>query len=209
MMSFLLPLIHTNPLRADGEPAGDFDYYVLSLSWSPNWCALEGDGRNAPECEEGAELGWIMHGLWPQYEQGWPSYCNTVERNPSRSDTAEMADIMGSGGLAWHQWNKHGRCSGLSSDAYYALSREAYELVTRPTAFRRLQDDIRLPASVVQGAFLAENGGMTEDGLTVTCRENFIQEVRICLTPDLEFRTCGQDTIRDCSLSSATMHPLR
>ena len=41
--------------RAEGEAAGDFDYYILALSWSPTWCALEGDGRRAPECAEGAE----------------------------------------------------------------------------------------------------------------------------------------------------------
>src|SRR6476661_2195277 len=92
------------PLRA--QVAGDFDYYVLSLSWSPNWCATEGEAGDA-QCEPGAGYGWILHGLWPQYEEGWPDDCDTAARDPSRRDTAMMSDIMGSGGLAWHAWQKH------------------------------------------------------------------------------------------------------
>ena len=108
---------------AKGERSGEFDYYVLSLSWAPTWCAIEGDARQSPQCE--ADFGWVMHGLWPQYYRGWPSYCPTTERNPSRSMTRDMADVMGTSGLAWHQWNKHGVCSGLTASDYYALAREA------------------------------------------------------------------------------------
>ncbi len=199
----------TSFAQADGERAGEFDYYVLSLSWSPNWCVLEGDARNSPQCERGAGFGWILHGLWPQYERGWPGYCPTNHRNPTRTDTAEMADVMGTAGLAWHQWNKHGRCSGLSSDDYYALSREAYGRVTRPSVFRRLDNAVRLPASVVEEAFLKENPGLEPDMLSVTCRNNMIQEVRVCLTPGLEPRVCGADVIRDCQADRALFESLR
>ena len=132
----VLLMVLAAPALARGEKTGDFDYYVLALSWSPNWCAREGDARGAEQCE--TDLGWSLHGLWPQYERGWPSYCPTPERNPSRAMTGAMTDIMGSSGLAWHQWNKHGRCTGLSADDYYALSREAYGRVTRPALLRQL-----------------------------------------------------------------------
>ncbi|MEM9270774.1 MAG: ribonuclease T, partial [Pseudomonadota bacterium] len=123
---------------ADGEKPGEFDYYVLALSWSPNWCALEGDARDAEQCDTEADFGWILHGLWPQYHQGWPAHCPSAERPPSRTMTSEMTDIMGSSGLAWYQWKKHGTCTGLSAPDYYALSREAYDRVTRPEVFRKL-----------------------------------------------------------------------
>lgn len=216
--SFLAPVIalaglilglSTQGINADGERAGDFDYYVLSLSWSANWCALEGDDRRSDQCDSRHDFGWTLHGLWPQYERGWPSFCPSIERAPSRSETAAMADIMGSGGLAWHQWNKHGRCSGLSSDDYYALSRQAFGQITRPAAFRKLERTVRLPASVVEEAFLAENGDLEPDMITVTCRGEHIQEVRICLTPDLTPRTCGQDVIRDCRQTRALLEPMR
>ena len=194
---------------ADGERAGDFDYYVLALSWSPTWCALEGDRRGSPQCDDEANFGWVLHGLWPQYEQGWPSYCKTSERNPSRNDTAAMADIMGSSGSAWHQWNKHGRCSGLSSDDYYALARDAYESVSRPQVFRQLSRAVELPASVIEDAFLEDNPTLSADGITVTCKAGRIQEIRICLTQALEPRTCTGSVARDCQMQDALFSPIR
>jgi ribonuclease T2 len=209
-MRFLFVLLLSTGLaRAEGEAAGEFDYYVLSLSWSPTWCALEGDRRGSPQCDPERDFGWVLHGLWPQYERGWPSFCNTSQRNPSRSDTATMADIMGTSGSAWHQWNKHGRCSGLSSDDYYALARQAYGQIVRPEIFRKIQDPIRLPASVVEDAFLEANPALSPDKITVTCKSERIQEVRICLTKSLELRDCGSDVVRDCRMTNALLEPVR
>ncbi|SHH04106.1 ribonuclease T2 [Cognatiyoonia sediminum] len=191
------------------DTAGEFDYYVLSLSWSPSWCALEGDARQSPQCDPSEDFGWILHGLWPQYEEGWPANCRTAFRAPSRRQTGEMADIMGTSGLAWHQWNKHGTCSGLDSAAYYALSRLAYENITRPPVLRRLSRTVTLPASVIEEAFIEANPDLEPDQITVTCRQGYIQEARICLTRDLEFRDCNPDVRRDCTMSNAQFDPIR
>ena len=191
------------------DRAGAFDYYVLSLSWSANWCALEGDARNSPQCDPAADFGWILHGLWPQYERGYPANCTTNQRPPSRSDTAAMADIMGTAGLAWHQWRKHGVCSGLSSDDYFALARVAYGQITRPEVLRALDRPVTLPAALIEEAFLRDNPEMTADQITITCKSGYIQEARICMTRDLQPRTCGSDVIRDCTLSDAQFSPMR
>lgn len=202
-------LLATTPVFADGEAAGDFDYYVLSLSWSPTWCALEGDDRRSAQCEEGTGFGFVLHGLWPQDETGWPSYCRTGHREASRGETAAMADIMGTAGSAWHQWKKHGRCSGLAADDYFALARLAYEQVNRPDILRKLGREVTLPAAVVEQAFLEANHSLSADGVTVTCRSARVQEVRICLDRSLEPRSCGQDVIRDCTLTDALLSPIR
>ena len=204
----LLLALFATPVRAQ-DVAGEFDYYVLSLSWSPNWCALTGDDQGSPQCEGSKDFGWVLHGLWPQYESGWPERCRTSFSEPSRSQTGAMADIMGTAGLAWYEWNKHGVCAGLPAAQYYALARQAYDLVIRPAVFERLDQSVNLPASVVQDAFLAENPGLTADQITVTCESGYIQEARICLTRDLEFRRCGSDTIRDCTLDDAQFDPVR
>lgn len=201
--------VSSAPLLAEGEQAGDFDYYVLSLSWTPSWCEETGDERGAPQCRAGQDYGFAVHGLWPQNEDGWPSYCRTGERDPSRGQTAAMADLMGSGGAAWYQWKKHGRCAGLPSDEFFATVRAAYRAVKRPGVFRNLPEGIELPASVVEAAFLEANPDMEADGVTVTCKQNRIQEVRICLNKDLSPRACGADTVQDCSLRNATMDPIR
>lgn len=187
---------------APAQEAGDFDYWVLSLSWSPSWCATEGDARDE-QCARG--LGWILHGLWPQHERGWPSWCRHSFQDPSRREAADMADIMGSAGLARHAWDKHGSCSGLSPEDYFALSREAYLAVVIPQMFTTLAEPQEVSAAAVEAAFLGANPGLDRDQLTVTCGEGRIEEVRLCLTPDLAPRRCGDDVIRDCRMRDALL----
>lgn len=201
-------LLLAAPATADGR-AGVFDYYVMALSWSPTWCALEGDARASPQCDTGRGFGFTLHGLWPQYETGWPDYCATAARAPTRGQTATMADIMGASGLAFHQWRKHGVCSGLDAAQYFELSRRAYESVVRPPAIRGLGREVTLPARLVEEAFLDANPDLSADGVTVTCRQGRVQEVRICLTRDLEPRDCGRDVMRDCALPGAILSPVR
>lgn len=202
----LLLLLAALPARSDS--AGEFDYYVLALSWSPSWCAAEGDARGADQCDPRHDHGFILHGLWPQYESGYPEYCRSSLRDPSRRQTGAMEDIMGSGGLAWHQWKKHGRCTGLDGPDYLALSREAYTRVTRPPILRKVAEELTLRPAVIEAAFLEANPEMMANGITVTCRDRRIQEVRICLSRDLTPRGCGADVIRDCS-QPARLPPIR
>ena len=195
------------PVWAD--EAGEFDYYVLALSWNASWCEREGDARGADQCDPRHDLGFTLHGLWPQYEDGYPEYCRTAHRDPSRSETGAMKDIMGSGGLAWHQWKKHGRCSGLSSRDYFRLSRLAYDKVKRPEILRRLPRAMEIPPEVIEDAFLEANEGYAADGVTVTCRDRMLQEVRVCLTRDLEPRACTGGVRRDCSMRTVLTPMMR
>ncbi len=205
-----LALALTFPAFAEGERAGEFDYYVLSLSWSPAWCALDGDDRGGQaQCAESGGWSFALHGLWPQHEVGWPSWCLTTARDPSRAETAAMADVMGSAGNAWHQWQKHGRCSGLSSRDYYARARTAYEAVRIPEVLTGIRRETALPASVVEDAMLEANPGLTADMVTVTCKDGLIEEVRLCLAKDLAPRPCAPDTARDCRLTDALLLPVR
>jgi ribonuclease T2 len=188
------------------DRAGDFDYYVLSLSWQPAWCAEKQETSGS--CRTGGAVGFTMHGLWPQYERGWPSDCPTDARDPSRSQTRAMADIMGSPGLAWHEWKKHGRCSGLSSDAYFALSREAWDKVNMPPAFRKVTRALRVKPRAIEAAFMAVNPDLRPDAVSIKCKDGRITEVRICMDRDLEFRICSPQVRRECETSSR-LDPLR
>ncbi len=206
---FTVLLLLSSPIHAEGERAGAFDYYVLALSWSPNWCELDGDARQSDQCDPRHDHGWILHGLWPQFHQGWPSYCRTTAAAPRRTRTDQMKDIMGTAGLAWHQWKKHGTCSGLSAEQYFTLSREAFERVNKPQVLRKLERPVKLPASVIEEAFLSENKDLTPDSLTITCRQGYIQEARICLSRQLMPVPCGRDVIKDCTLKDASFSPIR
>ncbi|MBB1491460.1 MULTISPECIES: ribonuclease T2 [unclassified Paracoccus (in: a-proteobacteria)] len=193
LAGLLIPL----PLAAQ-DVAGEFDYYVLALSWSPSWCATEGAGRNEPQCEPERRTGFVVHGLWPQYERGWPDWCETDERDPSRRESRAMVDVMPSADMAWYQWQKHGRCSGLSGPDYYQATRQTAQGVEIPPVLRMLPRDVRLEARAIENAFIDVNPELTRDGITVTCDDGRLDEVRICLTRDLQPRDCAPDVRRDC-----------
>ncbi len=203
-LAMILTLLIPTQLWAD-----DFDYYVLSLSWSASFCDIEGDAKQSDQCEVQHDYKWILHGLWPQYHQGWPAYCNTSERPPSRRMTRDMIDIMGSSGLAWHQWKKHGSCSGLSAEEYFTKSREAYDTITQPKVLNRLDKLVRVPASVIEDAFVQSNPFLERNTITITCKQGYIQEARVCLSKSLEPVPCGRDVIKDCKMTNALFPPSR
>jgi len=205
----LLSVLMIGHAVAGGKPvAGRFDYYVLSLGWAPSWCSLTGNARGAAECRPARKAGFLLHGLWPQFNRGWPSFCNTARRAPNRRETAEMADLMGSSGAAWHQWDKHGRCSGLSGSAYFRTARTAYERINRPAILRQILRPITLPAPLIKTAFLKSNPALGANMIAVTCKQGYFQEVRICLNKDLSPRQCGVDVLRGCQ-QRVTFPPLR
>ncbi|MCX8507824.1 MAG: ribonuclease T2 [Rhodobacteraceae bacterium] len=209
LLAIGLACLPLSPALGEEGRAGSFDYYILSLGWSPSWCATTSDARDATECRPHQGKGFTLHGLWPQYEQGWPSDCRSAVREATRAETAAMTDLMGSAGLAWHEWKKHGRCSGLPAADYFALARRAYGTVTLPPLLAHLSKDIRLPASLVEKAFLDANPRLAPDMLTITCEEGRIAEVRLCLRRDLTPRSCGGDALRDCRAPSALMEKRR
>ena len=189
-LAAMLAAAGTGQARAQ-DRTGDFDYYVLALTWSPSWCAAQGDPRDA-QCDPDDGMGFSLHGLWPQHEAGgWPEYCDTDAADPGRRQTAAMADVMGSGDLAWYQWKKHGRCSGLEAGAYFAAARRVFAALTLP------EPAGRVTAAALETAVLRGNPALGADGTIVTCRDGRLQEVRICLTRDMVPRSCGRDVQED------------
>ncbi|MCB1408967.1 MAG: ribonuclease T [Rhodobacter sp.] len=198
------------PARAQ-DRAGQFDHYLLALSWIPAYCATDGDDRNDPRCRDGRHIGWAVHGLWPQNTGGdWPEHCLTTERDPSRRETAAQADLFGTSGSAWHQWDKHGRCSGLSAHDYYDLVQRAVDTIHLPEVFAGVDRALRIDPDVIEAAFIEANPDLTEDMMVTSCQRGDLVELRICLTRDLEPMACDPATTRrECALNAATLLPLR
>jgi ribonuclease T2 len=137
---------------AAGEP-GEFDYYLLSLSWSPAFC-LSSPG--SPECNGPRRYGFIVHGLWPQYEQGWPERCGAPSLVPD-SVVESIADIMPARGLVYHEWSAHGTCSGLSPAAFFGLVRRAYAELSVPPQLANAHEPIEQTPGAIAAAFLHAN----------------------------------------------------
>lgn len=173
--------------------AAPFDFYVLSLSWSPSYCESEGGNADPQQCSAERDLAFVVHGLWPQFEDGWPEFCDEDTRNPSRSQINAIDEIIPSDGLIRHQWRKHGTCSGLFVDDYFDTTRTAFEKVSLPELENR-----RVSAESVRAAFIEANDGLPADGLAVTCDSGLLREVRICMTTELDFRACPQVAERSC-----------
>lgn len=187
-----------------------FDFYVLSLSWSPTWCAgNDPDGRSA-QCRRGENNGFIVHGLWPQYESGYPEFCPS--RQPDRVPDAlgrGLMDIIPSMGLIGHQWRKHGSCSGLSQKNYFAVTRAARETVAIPARLEDVHTARRISPADIEAALVAANPGLASDGVAVICEDGRLEEVRICLTADLTFRGCPEVDRAACRAKTITQPPAR
>ncbi|NBO21431.1 MAG: ribonuclease T [Rhodobacteraceae bacterium] len=197
------------PARADGERAGAFDYYVLALSWSSAWCKTTGDAQGDDQCRAGRGLGFVLHGLWPQGADGAePAYCRTVMRDPSRAQTRDATDVFPSAGLAFYEWKKHGRCSGLSADDYFATARRAVQSIRVPPVLMQVRRDLTLAPQVIVDAFVQANPQLGADSIAVTCPSGMIAEVRVCLAKDLSPTPCAPD-IRSCPLPRADLPALR
>jgi ribonuclease T2 len=199
--------------RGNSRP-GDFDFYVLSLSWSPSYCVSEGPRANKQQCGTSRPFGFVVHGLWPQNERDYPANCqfdNARSRGSfvTRQIVSSVSDIMPSTGLVAHQWRKHGSCSGLSQNDYFATVRQAYQHVNIPPSLRNLTSGRRVDPLLIEKAFVAANPDMKPDGISVSCKSNYLQEVRICMTKDLKFRACEQVNANACRSRSVMMPAAR
>jgi ribonuclease T2 len=192
-LALLLALVAAAGAGAEerrGTP-GEFDFYVLALSWSPGFCDATGRERGSPQCESGRRLGFVVHGLWPQYERGFPRSCDS--RGAPAAVVAETADIFPDPGLARHQWRAHGTCSGLPPAEYFQATRRARDAVRIPDRLLAPSRDGETDPLTIERAFAAANPGLRPDMMAVTCRRGALEEVRICLTRDLRgFRPCPE-----------------
>ena len=191
---------------AAGDKAGDFEFYVLALSWSPTYCQSRGATADRGQCSGQSDRAFVVHGLWPQYERGYPENCATNEalRVP-RSLIDTILDIMPSPGLVGGQWRKHGTCTGLTQLAYLQTVRRAFDTVTIPEAFRSAVRRQSVSARGAEQAFIAENPGLSANGIAIACRGGLLSEVRICLTRGLEFRRCANVDASGCRQSRLAM----
>ncbi len=197
-------------MRAD---ATDHDYFVLSLSWSPSYCASDAGRNDRQQCGSGRAYAFVVHGLWPQYERGWPENCDTDERYVPDALIDRMLDIMPSKRLVIHQWRKHGTCSGLGQSGYFEATRNAFEAVRIPARYITPTRHIVTTPEEIEHDFLATNTWLERDMIAVHCgnrrdRAN-LREVRICFTDDFRPRACGRNERQQCRARQLVMPPVR
>jgi ribonuclease T2 len=206
-------LLAPSPLAAQDQrqnAPGQFDFYVLSLSWSPSFCEAAGERGTPPQQQCGARpYSFVVHGLWPQYEHGFPEFCEVPAPRLDRSTVSSMLDLMPAPRLIFQQWDKHGTCSGLSPTAYFETIRKVRATVKIPPEFLDVKEMLTVTPDEVEDAFVKANPGLARDAVAVTCDRRRLGEVRICIGKDLRFRSCRQTDSRACRRDKVVMPPIR
>jgi ribonuclease T2 len=180
---FIFAIVALADDRRQNAP-GEFDFYVLALSWSPTFCESSKEraaNRTDPQCN-GRPFAFIVHGLWPQYEQGFPSYCQVPAERLDRTTIGAALDLMPSPRLIFREWDRHGTCSGLTPHAYFEAVRKA----------RAVSPDD------VAAAFVKANPGLPRTALAVACDATRLTEVRVCVTKDFTFHDCAEVASHAC-----------
>jgi ribonuclease T2 len=209
---FVLPLVPVSAQDARQNAPGQFDFYVLSLSWSPSFCAAVGErnGKPGPRLQCGARpYSFVVHGLWPQYDRGFPVFCQVPAPRLDRGTVSSMLDLMPAPHLIFNEWDKHGTCSGLAPRAYFDLVRKARAVVTIPPEYVDLQEPLSVTPTSVEEVFVKTNPELTPGGMAIGCDKKRLTEVRICLSKELKFRDCGEIVRRSCRRDRLIMPPTR
>jgi ribonuclease T2 len=213
----LLAAAMANPASAQDRrqnAPGQFDYYLLVLSWSPSFCAANAErssGRSRPDPQCGARpFSFVVHGLWPQYERrGFPEFCQVPAPRLARSTMSAMLDLMPSPNLIYHEWDRHGTCSGMPASAYFDTIRKARAVVKIPPQFLDVTAPLTVTPDEIADAFAAANPDLAAEDMSIACGGRRLSEIRLCMTRELGFRDCPRAAQRSCRSGKIVMPPMR
>jgi len=195
------------------DVSGRFDYYVLILSWSPAYCETASGQRNQRQCGAERRYSFVVHGLWPQYNKGWPGNCDVSSHYVSNGQIAGMLSIMPSKKLVIHQWRKHGSCSGLSQPGYFDLTRELFSRILVPARYISPTRPILVSPGQIVADFVKTNSWLTAEMMAVHCGASknraVLTDLRFCSEPDGRSRKCGLNERRTCRAEKIVMPPVR
>jgi len=185
---------HHNSRALTAVP-GQFDFYVLNLSWSPEFCHSH---PSAAECAQ--HRAFTLHGLWPQNNDGtYPEDCSAA---PGPANPSQYADIYPDASLLQHEWQTHGTCSGLAPDQFLTLARNAEQSIHIPVELAQLTQQTVLTPAQITTLFTQSNPSLPAASLAITCGNNFLTAVEVCLDKSLKpescsaVKTCGANQIR-------------
>ena len=183
------------PVAAHAAARAAFDYWILALSWSPEYCASTEARPDSRQCRQAREF--IVHGLWPQYERGHPEFCDTRTRISEHS-ADRLGELVPDRGLVFHQWKKHGSCSGLAADDYFATLERAGRSIAVPRDALERAAARPMTRIALERAFIDANPALSPAAITLHCRSGYLREVRVCLDHTLRPRACGADIDEAC-----------
>lgn len=188
----------------DSEGAGQFDYYLLSLSWAPNYCAGHPSDHSS-ECRLGEHKAFVLHGLWPQASSGAPPMSCSNASPVAAATVDHMLNFMPSRGLIQHEWQKHGTCTGLSAHDYFAQAEQAFTHVQVPQQYGSLNHEQQFSVPDLEKAF-AETNQAPLQAFRVSCHAGELVSLEVCVDKNLQYRNCTE-SVRECPVNQVDMLP--
>ena len=184
--------------RATAAAPGEFDFYLLNLSWSPEFCTTH---RSSPECGHGT--GFVVHGLWPQDVSGnYPENCSNAQ-GPANPNS--YTDIIPTASLVEHEWRTHGTCSGLNADDYFAAIRKAYAALAIPSDIGQETDPSGVTPPDLLRRFAKANPSYPKGSIALSCGNNRLTAIEVCLTRNLQPEAC--QGVRSCRANLIKVTP--
>lgn len=194
------------PATNSDASAGDFDYFLLTLSWAPEFCATNPSGRSSAECAPKQHMGLVVHGLWPQYDNGkWPQDCASTP--PVSSATVQhMMPIMPGKQLIQHEWEKHGTCSGMAVQDYFGAIEKLYNGLEVPPEFKQPSSSAQTSPATIEQKFAKANNA-PKGAFRISCPQNSFSAVEVCLSKELQYQACP-NTLKECRAPQIEVRPV-
>jgi ribonuclease T2 len=202
LAAFAALLLSAAPAHAGGD-AGQFDYWVLALTWSPQFCSQH---EAEPQCLN-ADYSFVVHGLWPQNEEGYPDYCS----HPKPLDHAlveRMLPLIPGDKLIAYEWRKHGSCSGMEPEDYFLTVERARRAIALPEDYDSPPKFVQTSRAEIADKLIALNPGLSRDALALECSGRWLKEVRFCFDKSFKFRACSNDVTGNCG-DTVVLRPVR
>jgi len=189
--------------------SADFSYYLLVLSYAPDFCNQPQGAKDPRECGSGRHVGFIVHGLWPQGETSRGSERCGGASPVAQSIVQAMLRYIPTESLIQHEWSTHGTCTGLTTADYFAAIRRARDSVTIPPELREPSRTIQLSPTQFESQLYTANPRYPRGSFRTSCyRDGELNEIRVCLNKDLSPRPCG-DSAGECRAPNVTLLPVR
>jgi ribonuclease T2 len=188
------------------KPPAQFDYYLLSLSWAPNFCASHPSDHSS-ECTIGNHTAFVLHGLWPQSNSGAPPMACAPASPVAKSVVDHMLQFMPSASLIQHEWEKHGTCSGLQAADYFAKVEQTFKSVQVPQQYPDLKQSQKFGVSDVESSFATQNRA-PEKAFRISCHSGDLVGLEVCLNKNLEYQACTK-TVHECSSNRVLLRPTK
>ena len=195
--------------RRRASAPGGFSYYMLVLSYAPDFCDQPQGNKDPRECGAGRHVGFVVHGLWPQGETSrGPEFCGPASPVAQAIIQATLRYIP-TESLIQHEWAAHGTCSGLSAADYFAALRKARDSIKLPPGLDQTARQQQLSPAQIESQVAAANPALPRTAIHTSCyRNGELEEIRICFNKDLSPRACGPSA-GECSAASVTLLPVR